>query len=125
MVSFSVIRPKDWNAFRVRTHYNNKLSVETFLTKPFVSEIIKCISDNEFTLELNDFKLNPENCEISQFQIEYKNFKYQYSFPELTDCGIKDIDKLIVDGESNDIITDPLNLGKKIFELVEHTKKLM
>jgi hypothetical protein len=121
MVSFTIIRPKNDNYFRVRVHYNNGMTIEQFLTESFVMEIINYVNLEEFEIKVKDFLSHPESGDIGEFKINYLEQDFTFTFKSGDIETIKNVDNLLVEDETN----PHLELGKNILKLVYYARKRM
>ena len=121
MVSLTIIRPKNDNYFRVRVHYNNGMTIEQFLTEPFVMEIINYINLEEFEIKVKDFLSHPESGHVGEFKINYLEQDFTYTFKSGDIEIIKNVDNLLVEDETN----PHLELGKNILKLVYYVRNRM
>lgn len=118
MVSFTIIRPKNDNYFRVRVHYNNGITIEQFLTEPFVMDIINYVNLEEFEIKVKDFLSHPESGDVGEFKINYLEQDFTFNFKTADLVKLKDVENLTVDDESN----NHLELGKSVLKLINYVK---
>ena len=57
------------------------MTIEYFVTEPFVLDIINYVKQDTFTIKVKDLALHPETFDIGFFTINYLEQDFKFIFP--------------------------------------------